>query len=110
MIHSNTAMSHTLLAVDDDAIILEMYQAILGEVYNLHTVSSGQEAVAFLDAHPRVDLVLLDIMMPRMDGYEVCRKIRKNPSFSHAKIILVSSKMLLEDRLRGYEGGADDYI
>jgi two-component system sensor histidine kinase/response regulator len=103
-------MKPTILAVDDDPIILDMYQAILDEAYSLYLVSSGQEALDFLNSHPRVDLVLLDIMMAGMDGYQVCQKVRENPLFSHVKVFLVSSKVMLEDRLQGYAIGADDYI
>ena len=103
-------MRATLLAVDDDAIILDMYRAILEDGYNLHLISSATEALKFLDSHPRVDLILLDIMMPGTDGYETCRRIRADPLFSDVKVILVSAKMMLEDKLRGYEIGADDYI
>jgi two-component system sensor histidine kinase/response regulator len=107
---STGPMKATILAVDDDAIILETYQAILDNEYNLHFASSAEEALNFLNAHPRVDLILLDIVMPQIDGYETCRRIRENPLFSNVKIILVSSKMRLEDKLHGYEIGADDYI
>ena len=103
-------MPYTILAIDDEPIILEMFQATLDESYTVHAVTSGREGLEFLAVHPRVDLILLDIMMPEMDGYEVCRAIRENPLYSHIKIILVSAKMLLEDRLRGYVQGADDYI
>jgi DNA-binding response OmpR family regulator len=69
-------MKPTMLAGDDDAIVLDIYQAILEGAYNLHLTSSAEEAVEFLNSHPRVDLILLDIMMPKRDGYEVCRRIR----------------------------------
>ena len=100
----------TILAVDDDAIILEMYRAILEDAYDVHLTSSGEEALNFLAAHPRVDLILLDIIMPNIDGYETCRRIRQNALFTDAKVIFVSAKMLVEDRLQGYEIGADDYL
>jgi two-component system sensor histidine kinase/response regulator len=100
----------TILAVDDDTIILDTYEAIIEDTYNLHLVPSAQEALDFLNSHRRVDLILLDIMMPEIDGYETCRQIRENPLFSDVKVLLVSSKMMLEDRLRGYQVGADDYI
>ena len=103
-------MKPTILAVDDDPIILDMYEAILSDAYSLHLVSSGEEALNFLNSHPRVDLVLLDLMMPGMDGYATCQKVRENPLFAHVKVILVSAKVMLEDRLQGYEIGADDYI
>ena len=103
-------MKATVLAVDDDAIVLDMYQAILDSAYDLHVTSSAEEALEFLNSRRRVDLILLDIMMPKMDGYEVCRRIRANPLFSDLKVILVSAKMMLDDKLRGYEIGADDYM
>jgi len=103
-------MKPTILAVDDDPIILDMYEAILSDAYSLHMVSSGEEALNFLNSHPRVDLILLDLMMPGIDGYQTCQKVRENPLFSHVKVILVSAKVMLEDRLQGYEIGADDYI
>ena len=103
-------MKATILAVDDDAIVLDMYQAILDSAYKLHLTSSAEEALEFLNSRQRVDLILLDIMMPKMDGYEVCRRIRANPLFSDLKVILVSAKMMLDDKLQGYEIGADDYM
>ena len=103
-------MKATILAVDDDVIILDMYQVILEESYNLHLVSSAESALDFLNFHPRVDLILLDIVMPKIDGYQTCRRIRESPLLSGVKVILVSSKMMLEDKLHGYEIGADDYI
>ena len=103
-------MKATILAVDDDAIVLDMYQAILDSAYNLHLTSSAEEALEFLNSRRRVDLILLDIMIPKMDGYEVCRRIRANPLFSDLKVILVSAKMMLDDKLQGYEIGADDYM
>lgn len=103
-------MKPTILTVDDDPIILDMYQAVLDQEYQLFTALSGQEALDILKTHPRVDIILSDIMMPGMDGYETCRRIRQNPSFAHIKVILVSSKMRLDDRLSGYQVGADDYI
>jgi DNA-binding response OmpR family regulator len=103
-------MKATILAVDDDPIILEMYRLILEGDHDLHLLSSGAAALEYLKARPRVDLILLDIMMPDVDGYQICHSIRDDSLFSNVKIILVSSKMTLEDRLRGYEIGADDYI
>lgn len=103
-------MKPTLLAVDDDPIMRDIYQVILDDTYNLHLASSGKEALDFLNSYPRPDVILLDIMMPEMDGYEVCQIIRKNPLFSHLKVILVSAKSMVEERLRGYDAGADDYV
>src|ERR1043166_211503 len=103
-------MRPTILAIDDDPIILDMYQAVLDQAYQIHLVPSGEEALGFLTSHPRVDLILLDIVMPGMDGYGNCQRIRAQPSFFHIKCILCSSKVKLEERLWGYRVGADDYI
>jgi signal transduction histidine kinase len=103
-------MKATILAVDDDPILCAVYEVILGELYNLHLASSGEEALAVLQSYVRPDIILLDIMMPGMNGYETCQKIRATPLSSPIKVILVSAKALVEERLRGYEVGADDYI
>ncbi len=99
-----------ILAVDDDAINLKVIQKLLkGEPYQLHLASSGEEALAIASA-VRPDLILLDIMMPGIDGYETCRRIREEEFLRNTKILLVSANDRIEERLKGYEAGADDYI
>jgi CheY-like chemotaxis protein len=98
-----------MLAVDDNpdniAIIEELFQA----KYDLRTASKGEEALKIaLDFEP--DIILLDIMMPGMDGYEVCRRLREYPVLTDTKIIMVTAKGALEDRVKGYEAGANDFI
>src|SRR6185312_15086367 len=83
-------------------------ESLDGEVA-FKTVSNGEEALAALEA-AAMDLVLLDIMMPGIDGYEVCRRIRANPALALTKVILVSGKAMIEERLKGYDVGADDYM
>jgi DNA-binding response OmpR family regulator len=100
---------HKILIVDDDPMNLEIIEEILGDLYILKCAQSGEEAI--LEAYKfKPDLILLDIMMSGMDGYEVCRQIKNNNKLSLTKIILVSAKQMLEDRLEGYASGADDYI
>lgn len=104
-------MSHQykILAVDDDLANLNILSEILGDLYTIEVVESGEEALkAVREFTP--DLVLLDIMMPGIDGYEVCRKLRANEDLTNTKILFLSAKELLKDRLYGYEVGADDYI
>ncbi len=98
-----------ILLVDDDPLNLDIFCEILEDNYRYKTASSGEEALQLLPEFHH-DLILLDIMMPGMDGYEVCRRIRLEPRFRHVKIILVSGKTSIEERLQGYAFGADDYI
>ncbi len=97
-----------ILCVDDDPMNIDILQHMLEEDYDVFVARSGAEAIDKLDCSP--DVILLDIMMPEMDGYQTCRKIRENPRARHCKVILVSAKNQVADRLRGYESGADAYI
>jgi signal transduction histidine kinase len=100
-----------ILIVDDDAMNLFVYQDIFmsEENYICKYIESGEDA---LDALPlfRPDIILLDIMLPGISGYDVCQNIRNEPKYQFIKIIMVSGKGMLEERLEGYEKGADDYL
>ena len=76
-------MKPVILAVDDESTILDMYEAILGDRCRIKVASSGHEALQCLHSGLRPDLILLDIMMPGMNGYEVCRHIRESLLYSH---------------------------
>ena len=97
----------SVLVVDDDARILRMIRRILElEGYCVLTVSNGEAALdVFCEENP--DLVLLDIMMPGMDGYAVCRSIRE---FSQIPVIMVTAKGNEDETVQGLDTGADDYI
>jgi signal transduction histidine kinase len=98
-----------ILIVDDDFVNVVILEEILGGNHLLKTAASGEQALAIaVDFHP--DLVLLDIMMPGINGYETCRRMRATPAVRHTKIIMVSAAEMVEERLRGYEAGADDYV
>ncbi len=98
-----------VLVVDDDPLNLGILEEVIGDQYEMVSAESGEAA---LDILPRFcpDLILLDIMMPGIDGYEVCHRIRQNARYKFTKIILVSGKSLVAERLKGYEAGADDYV
>jgi signal transduction histidine kinase len=100
----------TLLIVDDNATARETLVAILeGEGYNLQLAKDGIQALTMLK-QIQPDLILLDVMMPAMDGFEVCRRIRATPQLAEVPIILLTA---LDDRdslLRGLESGADDFL
>ncbi|MCZ6872081.1 MAG: hybrid sensor histidine kinase/response regulator [bacterium] len=102
--------SHSrILIVDDHRPNVMLLEDILGDDYHLATAACGEEALAVATEFQPA-LILLDVMMPGIDGYETCRRMRENPALQHTKIIIVSAKAMVEERLRGYEVGADDYI
>ncbi|MEW6326038.1 MAG: hybrid sensor histidine kinase/response regulator [Thermodesulfobacteriota bacterium] len=98
-----------ILVVDDEDNNLKAIRRLLHRDYILEFAQNGDEALRFIpDFSP--DLILLDIMMPGIDGYEVCRRLKSDSKTSNMMVLLVSARSALEDRLRGYEVGADDYI
>ena len=97
----------SVLVVDDDVHILRMTGRILElEGYRVLTASNGETALDIFDEETP-DLVLLDIMMPGMDGYTVCQRIRE---FSQIPIIMVTAKGNDEEKVQGLDAGADDYV
>ena len=100
-------MSNKILVVDDDLHICELLKLYLeNENYTVYVANDGQSAVDIFAAKAP-DLVLLDIMLPKMDGWQVCREIRKSSS---VPIIMLSAKGETFDKVRGLELGADDYV
>ena len=98
-----------ILIVDDEAFNCEIMQEILENDYDLKIVTNGQEC---LDASPlwQPDLILLDISMPGMSGYDVCEQLKGNVKTKDIQITFVSALDTLADRLAGYEVGGDDYL
>lgn len=100
---------YKILAVDDNETNLSILEIILQEDYILRTAVSGEQALAMVQEF-KPDLVLLDVMMDGIDGYETCRKLRETDLGKYLKIIMVSAKAMVSERLKGYEAGADDYV
>ena len=99
-----------VLVVDDDRNLRKIIQTNLELAgYDVTSASSGDEAMHILDGI-QPDLVVLDVMMPLMDGYEVARRIRRHPSNTHVPIIMLTAKGEVDDKLAGFEAGADDYM
>jgi len=99
-----------ILAVDDEPNILMSIEFILDmEGYEVHTARDGDDA---LDVAERVrpDLILLDISMPRKDGYEVCRILRKRENMAGTKVIMLTAKGQTLEKKKGLEVGADEYV
>jgi response regulator RpfG family c-di-GMP phosphodiesterase len=102
-------MKDRILIVDDCPINVRILEELLGEDYELDSALDGEECLAKLLRFGPA-LILLDIMMPGIDGYEVCRRIKEGPLGGFTQVILVSGKASTTERLRGYEVGADDYV
>jgi len=101
---------YAILIVDDVPKNIQLLGSILKEEnYELEFATSGKEALEWLDTKP-FDLVLLDIMMPEMDGYEVCRRIRENPGLKEVSVIFLTAKTDSQSIIQGFETGAVDYI
>ncbi len=99
-----------ILAVDDEPNILMSIEFILEmEGYEVHTARDGDEA---LEVAERVqpDLILLDVNMPRKDGYEMCRILREREDLAATKVIMLTAKGQTLERKKGLEVGADDYV
>jgi DNA-binding response OmpR family regulator len=101
---------HRILIVDDEPnIVLALELLMKKEGYEVHTVDDGERAVqAAKDLQP--DLILLDIMMPKMDGYEVCQRIRSDALLKDVSIIMLTAKGREVEREKGLALGADHYI
>jgi putative two-component system response regulator len=101
--------SKKILIVDDDPAILRLLARLLNEEYWLAEATSGEQALAMLpDFAP--NLMMLDIMLPGIDGYETCRRIRSNLSSRGIQVIMVSAKSSREEQRWAYAAGADDYV
>lgn len=98
-----------ILLVDDDSEILMLLQDFLKSDYNTMLASNGIEALEKI-VTGKPDLVVSDVMMPEMDGIELCDKLRENFDTSHLPIILLTAKAEIEDRIAGLKAGADSYI
>ena len=102
-------MNPTILLVDDNEEILEFITDDLQDDYNILTALNGSIALNLLETES-VDLIISDIMMPEMDGFELCRQIKSNFHYSHIPVILLTAKDSLQSKIEGLELGADAYI
>ena len=102
--------SATVLVVDDMSSNAQIIEAVLEDDYNILLAQSGQEALDLLQTDVNIDLVLLDIIMPGMDGYTVCEKIKANPLTEHIPVIFLTSEKSEESEEKGFSVGGVDYI
>ena len=103
-------MSETILIVDDEVDIANLVAMNLAdEGYETHMAHRGDDAME-MALKLRPDLIVLDLMMPGLDGVEVCRQLRKDPRTTTTSIIMLTARNLTSDRITGLEAGADDYV
>ncbi len=103
-------MTARVLIVDDLRPNIKMLEArLLAEYFEVVSATNGQEALT-LCREGKCDIVLLDVMMPGMDGFEVCRRLKADPRTLHLPVLIVTSLDQPSDRLRGLEAGADDFL
>ena len=110
MPEGDISAAETILVVDDSAPNVKLLRLILGAAgYRVLDAYSGAEALETLH-RDKPDAMLLDVRMPGMSGYDVCRQIRKDPEFSDLPVIMVTALSLAEERIVGIEAGATDFI
>ncbi|MDS4019660.1 MAG: response regulator [Candidatus Competibacter sp.] len=103
-------MANKILVVDDEPNIVLSLEFLMKQAgFDVRTASDGEAALAAVAAEPP-DLLLLDVMMPRKNGYEVCQAIRANPDWKKIRIIMLTAKGREVEREKGLALGADDYI
>jgi len=102
----------SILVVDDEDDTIELARMVLEfEGYRVFSASNGQDAIDFLRSNDeKPDLILLDVLMPKMDGLEVCKWVKKQSNLKSIPILLFTAKVGKKDRIAGEEAGADAYI
>lgn len=102
-------MGARILVVEDNPVNQVIYNEILADHFEIQVAGSGAEALEIIsDFKPQI--IVLDVMMPGMDGYEVCRRVRADGQFEDCRIIMVSARAMEEEKNMGLEAGADAYI
>ena len=99
-----------VLVVDDTPFNIDVLRGVLSNQYTLKVATNGEKALALANSHPQPELVLLDVMMPGMDGYEVCRRLKLEERTRNIPVVFVTSMSEVEDERKGFESGGVDYI
>jgi phosphoserine phosphatase RsbU/P len=107
---AQAAPQKTILVVDDTAINIGVISGALKDTYKTKVATSGEKALAIANGDDKPDLILLDVMMPEMDGYEVCRRLKANRDTREIPVIFLTGQTGTDDETKGFEVGAVDYI
>ncbi|MEY4139041.1 MAG: hypothetical protein RLZZ371_1223, partial [Pseudomonadota bacterium] len=100
----------TVLVVDDTPDNLSLVSSLLRDDYIVRVANNGEKALRIATSEQPPDLILLDIMMPGMDGYEVCKRLKEDPKSRDIRVIFLTAKSEVEDERKGFKLGAVDYI
>ena len=107
---AQAAPQKSILIVDDTPINIGVISGALKDSYKTKVATNGEKALAIAGGDDKPDLILLDVMMPGMDGYEVCRRLKANPDTKEIPVIFLTGQTGTEDETKGFEVGAVDYI
>ena len=107
----NPGGSHKILVIDDEAVNIQVLKNYLvTRNYCVYTAYSGPEALKLIESEENFDLILLDVMMPKMSGYDVCRRLRERHSLFDLPILMLTAKNQVHDIVMGFQSGANDYL
>ena len=99
-----------ILVVDDSAVVVEaVREALLADGFTVFTAIDGIEALDAVKRH-QIDLILLDIDMPRMNGYQLCKLLKRDNNYKHIPIVMLTAKSAETDRIWGLKAGSDEYV
>ncbi|ANJ68167.1 diguanylate cyclase response regulator [Halothiobacillus diazotrophicus] len=99
-----------ILVVDDTPTNIEVLAGALSREYTVKFATNGEKALEMANRPEKPDLILLDVMMPGMDGYEVCRRLKENPDTRNIPVMFITARSDMEDQIRGYQVGGVDFI
>ncbi len=110
MTESQPQYKATILVIDDAPDNLALMSGLLKDLYKVKVANSGERGLKIAQSNAPLDLILLDIMMPDMDGYEVCQRLKLDPFTRDIPVIFLTAKSEIEDEQKGLDLGAADYI
>ena len=106
----DNAKKSLVLIVDDSRVNIDVLNGILHSHYDVKFALNGEKALEIASNEPHPDIILLDVMMPKMNGYEVCTLLKKDEATSHIPVIFVTALNEMEEELMGFKVGGEDYI
>lgn len=107
---SHETREQTLLIVDDEPNNIQILMELLGADHKILVANNGEKALKIAASDLRPDLILLDVVMPGLDGYEVCRQLKQNKATRKIPVIFITARCSEDDKVKGFELGAVDYI